>query len=114
MPTLVPELDPMRLQQMAIVTSHAVARFKVMFCADKVDRMLVQTLRLWDKLQKTLINYSTKLHEWFGFHFPEMEQIVPDKLAYAQVIKLMGIPLRQKGESNSRLISKHGFFKRII
>jgi hypothetical protein len=43
-----------------------------------------------------------------------MEQIVPDKLAYAQVIKLMGIPLRQKGESNSRLISKHGFFKRII
>src|SRR5271155_4943151 len=116
MPILIPELDPARLQQMSVVTSHALARYKVKFRADKVDTMLVQSLRLWDKLDKQLENYSTKLQKWFGWHFPEMEKIITDNLTYARVIKLMGIPLCQKGESNSRLSDsswKHRFLNGI-
>lgn len=29
--------------------------------------------------------------EWYGWHFPEMAKIIVDNIAYAKVIRLMGM-----------------------
>lgn len=90
MSSLIPELAPADLQQMSLGLSHSLSRHKLKFSPDKIDTMVVQAIGLLDDLDKELNNYSMRVREWFGWHFPEMGKIVTENLAYAQVIKLMG------------------------
>ena len=32
-----------------------------------------------------------RLREWYGYHFPELTQIITDNLVYARVVKKLGI-----------------------
>jgi len=116
MSSLIPELAPVDLRQMSLGLSHSLSRHKLKFSPDKIDTMVVQAIGLLDDLDKELNTYSMRVREWFGWHFPEMGKIVAENLAYAQVIKLMGIPLRKNGESNSRFSYRscvHRFLRRV-
>jgi len=42
-----------------------------------------------DDLDKELNNYTMRVREWYGWHFPEMGKVVTDNLAYAKTIKKM-------------------------
>jgi len=53
--------------------------------------MIVQAIGLLDDLDKELNTYTMRVKEWYGWHFPEMGKIVTENLAYARVIKEMGI-----------------------
>merc|ERR1712226_1800974 len=37
-----------------------------------------------------------RLREWYGWHFPEMGKIITENLAYAKVVKLMGLKTKAK------------------
>ncbi|KAH8193985.1 hypothetical protein TruAng_011847 [Truncatella angustata] len=75
---------------MALALSHSISRHKLKFSADKVDVMIVQAIKLLDDLDKELNNYAMRVKEWYGWHFPEMDRIVNDNLAYARIIMAMG------------------------
>ena len=47
--------------------------------------MIIQAISLLDDLDKELNNYTMRLREWFGWHFPEMGKIVTDNIAFAKV-----------------------------
>ena len=73
--------------------------------------MIVQAIALLDDLDKEINIYamrvkvdlyisrfqstndltSVSLQEWYGWHFPEMAKIIVDNIAYAKVIKEMGM-----------------------
>lgn len=91
LPELFPELDPDYLGNMALALSHSISRHKLKFSPDKVDIMIVQAIKLLDDLDKELNNYAMRVKEWYGWHFPEMDRILNDNLAYARVIQHMGI-----------------------
>lgn len=91
LPELFPELDPNYLGNMALALSHSISRHKLKFSPDKVDVMIVQAIKLLDDLDKELNNYAMRVKEWYGWHFPEMDRILNDNLAYARVIIHMGI-----------------------
>ncbi|KAI8945381.1 hypothetical protein F4801DRAFT_568435 [Xylaria longipes] len=91
LPELFPELDPDYLGNMALALSHSISRHKLKFSPDKVDVMIVQAIKLLDDLDKELNNYAMRVKEWYGWHFPEMDRILNDNLAYARVIQHMGI-----------------------
>lgn len=91
LPELFPELDPDYLGNMALALSHSISRHKLKFSPDKVDIMIVQAIKLLDDLDKELNNYAMRVKEWYGWHFPEMDRILNDNLAYARVILHMGI-----------------------
>ena len=93
MSSLIPELVPSDLHQMSLGLSHSLSRHKLKFSPDKIDTMIVQAIGLLDDLDKELNTYSMRVKEWYGWHFPEMGKIVTENLAYAKVIKLMGIKL---------------------
>lgn len=44
-----------------------------------------------DDLDKELNTYAMRVREWYGWHFPEMGKIVTDNLAYARVVRKMGL-----------------------
>merc|ERR1712139_49686 len=51
---------------------------------------------LLDDLDKELNNFAMRLREWYGWHFPEMGKIITDNLAYARVVKHMGMKTKAK------------------
>lgn len=91
LPELFPELDENYLGNMALALSHSISRHKLKFSPDKVDVMIVQAIKLLDDLDKELNNYAMRVKEWYGWHFPELDRIVNDNLAYARIIIAMGI-----------------------
>ncbi|KAH9996996.1 nucleolar protein Nop5 [Xylariaceae sp. FL0662B] len=91
LPELFPELDSDYLGNMALALSHSISRHKLKFSPDKVDVMIVQAIKLLDDLDKELNNYAMRVKEWYGWHFPEMDRIVNDNLAYARIIIAMGM-----------------------
>ncbi|CAD5206297.1 unnamed protein product [Bursaphelenchus okinawaensis] len=80
------EVDAMRL-----ALAHSLGRYKVKFNPEKIDTMIVQAVSLLDDLDKELNNYVMRCREWYGWHFPEVGKIVQDHLAFAKVIKAMGM-----------------------
>ncbi|KAH9907750.1 Nop domain-containing protein [Xylariomycetidae sp. FL2044] len=91
LPELFPELEGDYLGNMALALSHSISRHKLKFSPDKVDVMIVQAIKLLDDLDKELNNYAMRVKEWYGWHFPEMDRIVNDNLAYARIIMAMGV-----------------------
>lgn len=71
---------------MRLALSHSLARYKVKFNPEKIDTMIVQAVSLLDDLDKEINNYSMRVREWYGWHFPELSKIVTDHLQYAKVI----------------------------
>eukprot|EP00930_Biecheleria_cincta_P068320 TRINITY_DN5565_c0_g1_i2.p1 TRINITY_DN5565_c0_g1~~TRINITY_DN5565_c0_g1_i2.p1 ORF type:complete len:524 (-),score=160.35 TRINITY_DN5565_c0_g1_i2:109-1446(-) len=93
---LIEGLDETEMKSMALGLSHTLSRFKLKFSPDKVDTMIIQAVGLLDDLDKELNNFAMRLREWYGWHFPEMGKIVTENLAYAKVVKLMGLKTRAK------------------
>ncbi|KAI1337693.1 hypothetical protein F5Y15DRAFT_151135 [Xylariaceae sp. FL0016] len=91
LPELFPEMEPDFLGNMALALSHSISRHKLKFSPDKVDVMIVQAIKLLDDLDKELNNYAMRVKEWYGWHFPELDRIINDNLAYARIILHMGM-----------------------
>ncbi|KAF3917377.1 hypothetical protein ABW21_db0203310 [Orbilia brochopaga] len=72
--SLIPGLLPSDLNTMSLGLSHSLSRYKLKFSPDK-----------------QLNTYAMRLKEWYGWHFPEMAKIINDNMAYARVIKIMGV-----------------------
>jgi len=66
------------MKKFSLGLSHSAARYKLKFSPDKIDTMIVQAVALLDDLDKELNNYAMRLKEWFGWHFPELGEIITD------------------------------------
>lgn len=79
------------LKMMTLGVAHGLSRYKLKFSAEKVDVMIIQAVSLLDDLDKEINNYTMRLKEWYGWHFPEMTKVVSDNLIYTKVVKLCGM-----------------------
>merc|ERR1712050_654001 len=94
--TLIEGLTETEVKTMALGLAHSLSRFKLKFSPDKVDVMIMQAVGLLDDLDKELNNFAMRLREWYGWHFPEMGKIVTENLAYAKVVRHMGLKVNAK------------------
>lgn len=103
MTALIEGLEENEVKSMALGLAHTLSRFKLKFSPDKVDVMIMQAVGLLDDLDKELNNFAMRLREWYGWHFPEMGKIVTENLAYAKVVKLMGLKTAAKDTDFSKV-----------
>jgi len=101
--SLIDGLEEQEVRSMALGLAHTLSRFKLKFSPDKVDVMIMQAVGLLDDLDKELNNFAMRLREWYGWHFPEMAKIVTDNLAYARVVKHMGMKSKAKDTNFSKV-----------
>lgn len=88
--SLLEGLEKKEMTACTLGLAHSLSRYKLKFSPDKVDTMIIQAISLLDDLDKELNNYTMRLREWFGWHFPEMGKIVTDNIAFAKVVRKMG------------------------
>uniref|UniRef100_A0A914E437 Nop domain-containing protein n=1 Tax=Acrobeloides nanus TaxID=290746 RepID=A0A914E437_9BILA len=93
------ELDAMNL-----AVSHSLGRFKVKFNPEKIDTMIVQAVSLLDDLDKELNNYAMRCREWYGWHFPELGKIISDHMAFAKVVKAIGMKQNAQNVDLSKIL----------
>ena len=103
---LVAELGAVEMGPMSLGLSHSLSRYKLKFSPDKVDTMVVQAIGLLDDLDKELNTYAMRVREWYGWHFPEMSKVVPDNVAYAKAIRLMGVRTSAAGTDFSEALDE--------
>eukprot|EP00604_Paraphysomonas_vestita_P002524 CAMPEP_0174818618 /NCGR_PEP_ID=MMETSP1107-20130205/1398_1 /TAXON_ID=36770 /ORGANISM="Paraphysomonas vestita, Strain GFlagA" /LENGTH=333 /DNA_ID=CAMNT_0016030733 /DNA_START=535 /DNA_END=1536 /DNA_ORIENTATION=+ len=46
--------------------------------------MIIQSIALLDQLDKDLNTFAMRVREWYGWHFPELKEIVKDNYLYAR------------------------------
>ncbi|CAI4230936.1 unnamed protein product [Auanema sp. JU1783] len=79
------------MNAMNLAVAHSLGRYKVKFNPEKIDTMIVQAVSLLDDLDKELNNYVMRCREWYGWHFPELGKIIQDHMAFAKVIRAIGM-----------------------
>ncbi|EHK15538.1 uncharacterized protein TRIVIDRAFT_87154 [Trichoderma virens Gv29-8] len=89
--SLIPGLDQDVIDRMTLGLSHSMSRHKLKFSPDKVDSMIIQAIKMLDDIDKELNVYAMRTKEWYGWHFPEMAKTLNDNLAYARVVRAVGM-----------------------
>jgi nucleolar protein 58 len=89
MPSAQVSKEDMRAMQLGL--SHSMSRYKLKFSADKVDTMVIQAVGLLDELDKEINTYAMRVKEWYGWHFPEMQALVPDNASYSKLVLECGM-----------------------
>ena len=87
---LIEGMDEGAMKAMSVGLAHSLARYRLKFSPDKVDTMIIQAIGLLDDIEKERNTYAMRLREWYGWHFPELNKIIPDHVMYAQTLKKMG------------------------
>ena len=68
---------------------HSYSRMKCMFDVNRQDKPIIQAIALIDILDKDINNFSMRVKEWFGWHFPELAKIVKDNYLYIRLVKVI-------------------------
>jgi len=87
--------------------SMEVSQLKVRKATEKRDLMIVQAVQALDDMDKTLNLLSTRIREWYGLHFPELDRLVEKHEVYASLVKNLG----RKEEFIQENIEKLGISK---
>ena len=104
---LLASLTPAENTAMQLGLSHALARHKLKFSAEKVDTMIIQAIALLDELDKEINIYAMRVKEWYGWHFPEFVKIISDNILYCRCVKLMGMRENADNIDFSDILEEH-------
>jgi nucleolar protein 58 len=96
--------DTAQYKQMQLGLAHSVSRYSLAFSSDKVDTMIIQAVSLLEDLDKELNNYAMRLKEWYSWHFPELQKIITDNIAYSQAVRLIGMRTNVKSLSDEDML----------
>ena len=68
-----------------------IAKLKVKKAVEKRDLYIAQSISSLDEIDKTINLCVSRLKEWYGFHFPELNEIVKDNYIYVNIVKNIGL-----------------------
>jgi nucleolar protein 56 len=74
------------LQKFAINLSS----MKVKETSEKLDLHLVQAVNTLDEIDEIINTISTRIREWYGLHFPELDYILQNIITYANIVRDAG------------------------
>ncbi|KAF2241998.1 Nop domain-containing protein [Trematosphaeria pertusa] len=87
---LVKKVQPGDMDRSILGLGHAYSRSKVKFNVNKHDNHIIQAIATLDQLDKDVNQFSMRLRENYGWHFPELSRIVSDNDQYAKAVLKIG------------------------
>ncbi|MDA4118352.1 MAG: hypothetical protein OK455_08415 [Thaumarchaeota archaeon] len=81
------------------------AEQKVSEASSKEDLHLVNAIQALDELDKFLNITTERTMEWYGLHFPELQDILKDNVALAKLV----IEIGKRGTFDKETLEKQGF-----
>jgi nucleolar protein 56 len=63
---------------------------RVKEASEKLDLHIIQSINALDELDKIINTIGTRMREWYGLHFPELDNLVQSLVAYAEIVSRSG------------------------
>jgi len=70
--------------------SVLVTKKKVKEAAEKRDLFVAQAISAIDEIDKTINLFASRLREWYGLHFPELNDLVRDHRDFVKIVYNLG------------------------
>jgi nucleolar protein 56 len=70
--------------------SLALTRRKVRKAAEKRDLFIAQAISALDDINKTLNLFASRVREWYGLHFPELDELLEEHEDFVKVVSKIG------------------------
>lgn len=82
------EQDAMQaLREFAINLSSS----RVKEASEKLDLHVIQSINALDELDKIINTVGARMREWYGLHFPELDNLVSSLVVYAEIVSKAGL-----------------------
>jgi nucleolar protein 56 len=63
---------------------------KIRGAAERRDKLIVQAIEATDDIDKTLNLFASRIREWYGLYFPELNRMIENHQTYATLISKIG------------------------
>ena len=87
--------------------SMELTKARVRKAVEKRDLLVVQAIQTIDDLDKTLNLFMSRIREWYGLHFPELDRLIDKHETYARLIVKIG----RKNDFTAENLEKEGLPK---
>jgi nucleolar protein 56 len=64
---------------------------KVKEASEKLDLHIIQSINAMDELDKIINTIGARMREWYGLHFPELDNLIQSLIAYAEIVTRSGL-----------------------
>lgn len=64
---------------------------RVKEASERLDLHITQSINALDELDKIINTVGTRMREWYGLHFPELDNLVQSLVAYAEIVSRSGM-----------------------
>src|SRR3712207_4762798 len=64
---------------------------RVKEASEKLDLHIIQSINALDELDKIINTVGARMREWYGLHFPELDNLVSSIIVYAQIVSKAGL-----------------------
>jgi nucleolar protein 56 len=78
------------LHQWTHKVSMELTKMRVKKAIEKRDLVVVQTIQTIDDLDKMLNLFMSRIREWYGLHFPELDRLIDKHETYARLVANLG------------------------
>ncbi len=83
-------LDRQSYYERLFEVSDLITRRKLRQAAEKRDLFVAQAISTLDDVDKILNLMASRIREWYGLHFPELEELVGDHREYVRLVYSLG------------------------
>src|SRR5688572_5858246 len=80
-------------QAMQLLRNFAIelSSSKVKETSEKLDLHIIQSITALDELDKIINTVGARMREWYGLHFPELDNLVSSLVVYADIVSRAGL-----------------------
>ena len=83
-------VSPKQMEKMLKAVSESLLKNRVRTASEKRDRLVAQAVAAQDEIDKSVNIGVSRIREWYGLHFPELDTLVPDHKQYLKIITKFG------------------------
>lgn len=94
--------------------SESILRMKVRIASEKRDRLVAQAVTAMDEIDKNINISVSRVREWYGLHFPELDTLVPDHRQYMQLVVQFGNRSNMDEKGVNRIAQSENKAKAIV
>ena len=64
---------------------------RVKEASERLDLHIIQSINALDELDKIINTVGARMREWYGLHFPELDNLLQSLVAYAEIVNRAGL-----------------------
>jgi nucleolar protein 56 len=82
--------SPEMLYSLLYQVNLLLTKQKIRGAAERRDKLIVQAIEATDDIDKTLNLFASRIREWYGLYFPELNRLIENHQTYATLISKIG------------------------